>query len=57
MASIAAMYHQEILAGLFGLAAIVGTGEHLDKCAPSLDQLCSRLLQVADALFPHGCLS
>ena len=51
------LHVQEPLTGLFGLAALVGTGEHLNKRSPLLDQSRSRLLEIVGALFAHNCLS
>jgi hypothetical protein len=50
------LYLQELLKGLFCLAAVVGTGEHFGKCSPLLDQLCARLFEIVAVLFAHDCL-
>jgi hypothetical protein len=43
--------------GLFGLAALVGTGEHFNKRSPLLDQSRSRLFVIVGVFFAHNCLS
>src|SRR6266545_987615 len=51
------LHVQEPLTGLFGLAALVGTGEHFNKRSPLLDQSRSRLFEIVGVLFAHNCLS
>jgi hypothetical protein len=57
MASIAVLHVQEPLTGLFGLAALVGTGEHFNKRSPLLDQSRSRLFEIVGMHSAHNCLS
>ena len=51
------LHLQEPLTGLFGLAALVRTGEHFNKRSPLLDQSRSRLFEIVGVLFAHNCLS
>jgi hypothetical protein len=53
MASIAVCISKN-LSGLFGLAALVGTGEHFNKRSPLLDQSRSRLIEIVGVLFAHS---
>jgi hypothetical protein len=39
--------------GLFGLAALVGTGKHFNKRSPLLDQSRSRLFEIVGVVFAH----
>jgi hypothetical protein len=48
------LHVQEPLTGLFGLAALVGTGEHFNKRSPLLDQSRSRLFEIVGVLFAHS---
>src|SRR6266700_3187069 len=48
------LHVQEPLTGLFGLAALVGTGEHFNKRSPLLDQSRSRLFEIVGVLFAHN---
>jgi hypothetical protein len=51
------LHVQEPSTGLFGLAALVGTGEHFNKRSPLLDQSRSRLFEIVGVIFAHNCLS
>src|SRR5258708_33899906 len=46
------LHLQEPLTGLFGLAPLVGTGDHFKKPSPFPDQSRTRLFEVGGGVFP-----
>jgi len=51
------LHLQELLTGLFGLAALIGTRKHFNKRSALLDQFRSRLFEIVGVLFAYNCLS